>query len=211
MNPLVVKDDWHRLNQETLRKFRGLRTTVIGDVMHRMGCMSAHIARTWPGAACLGSVLPVWTRAGDNAALHEALALAQPGDVMVVNGQGDMTRALFGELMALRAQEAGMLGVVIDGAVRDRAELAHLRFPAFARGATPAGPYKNGPGVIGSPIAVGGVVCSPGDLILTDDDGVVVVPANEVDNVSSAAWSKERAEQDKREAILNSHDGPARK
>jgi regulator of RNase E activity RraA len=123
--------------------------------------------------------------------------LPRPGDVLVINGQGDLSRALLGDLIGEIMVSKGVVGAVIDGAVRDAETLAAQGLVVFARAATPAGPFKNGPGVIGSPVAVGGVVVSPGDLIVTDPDGVVVVPHHRAD------WAADQVDRviDKEEAL----------
>ncbi len=163
-------------------------TPVVADAMERLG-VAEGIHPVWSGAQMCGTARTVWTRSGDNKLVHEALDLAEAGEVLVVNGGGDLTRALVGELMARRGQVRGLAGFVIDGAVRDRAAIEELGFPVFARGVTPAGPYKNGPGHLDRPVAIGGVCVLPGDYLLGDDDGIVIVPAADVDAVC------ERAEQ----------------
>ena len=124
----------------------------------------------------VGTALPILTRAGDNLAIHRALDDAQPGDILVINGQGDLSRALIGDLIGEIMVDKGVLGAIIDGAIRDAETLAAQGLVVFARGATPAGPFKNGPGVIGAPVAVGGVVVSAGDIIVADADGVAWSP-----------------------------------
>jgi regulator of RNase E activity RraA len=135
--------------------------------------------------------------------LHKAINMAQPGDVIVVNGQGDTGRALFGELMARSAAALKVAGLVFDGAVRDIDALADVRLPVFARASTPAGPFKNGPGEIGYPVACGGVVCMSGDIVLADADGVVVVPQADAPRVLENARAKADSETKRRREIAN--------
>lgn len=158
----------------------------VADAMDRMG-VAAGIGPVWPGARISGPAYTVWTRPGDNRVVHEALDSAEPGDVLVVNGGGDCTRALIGELMAIRACKRHLAGFVIDGAVRDREALMDLGLPVFARGVSPAGPYKHGPGWQLCPVAIGGVCVLPGDIVLGDGDGVVVVPQASAVSVLEAA------------------------
>jgi regulator of RNase E activity RraA len=115
----------------------------------------------------------VKTRPGDNYVLHQSYDVLRPGDVLVVDGGGDLNQALVGEIMLQRARLQGVAGFVIDGAVRDVAAFASAAFPCFARGVTHRGPYKFGPGEINVPIAVDGMVVMPGDLVIGDDDGVI--------------------------------------
>ena len=169
----------------------------IADAMDRLG-VAEGIHAMWSGAKLAGPAYTIWTRSGDNWAVHQAIDAAQPGDVLVVNGGGDTTRALIGELMATRAVKRRLGGFVIDGAVRDRELIGELGLPVFARGATPAGPYKNGPGRLLCPVAIGGVCVLPGDIILGDGDGVVVVPRAMGATVLEAAREIEKTEFAKR-------------
>jgi len=181
---VLVAPRYARPSPAVVERFRGVPTSTVADAQERLWVLDGGIGSMWSGAACAGPALPVYTRAGDNLAVHHALDLAEPGDVLVVNGQGDTTRALVGELLAARAIQAGLGGIVVDGAVRDVAALPAVGLPIFARAATPAGPYKHGPAEIGHPVACGGVVCSPGDIVCGDADGVVVVPQARVAEVA---------------------------
>lgn len=167
----------------------------LGDAMQRLGILDGGITPVWAGARCAGSALTVLVPAGDNAAVIEAMEMVQPGDVVVVNGFGHTHRGLVGDQISSRLQARGAAGAVIDGAVRDRSRIAELRFPVWARGANPAGPFKNGPGVIGEPVAVGGVVCASGDIVVGDDDGVVVIPAERAELVHTAVLAVQRNEE----------------
>src|SRR5256886_5847559 len=129
------------------------------------------------GGRLVGTAFTVRTRPGDNLAIHRALELVGPGDVIVVDGGGDESRALVGEIMKNIAQWRGAAGYVIDGAIRDVAAFAAGDFPCFARTAIHRGPYKSGPGEINVPVSIGGSVISPGDIVVGDEDGVVSFPA----------------------------------
>lgn len=187
-------DTWQRATAEQLDRFQHLPSANVGDAMHRLGVMDASIKPVWDGATIVGSAYTVWTRPGDNLALHEALQHVQPGDVMVVNGGSDQTRALLGELIGGKAKVKGVTGFVIDGAVRDATGLAEYAMPVYARAVTPAGPYKDGPFALATPVAVGGVVVNPGDIIVADEDGVVVVPLAMADAVAELAEAKHESE-----------------
>lgn len=161
-------------------------TSALGDGGDRLGMLHSRIKPVWDCPPLAGRAFTVTTRPGDNQALHQSLKLARPGDVLVIDGGGHAERALMGELIAERAQIAGIAGMIIDGAVRDVKELAALGFPVWAAGVTPAGPYKSGPGRCGQSVSIGGVVCHPGDIVVADADGVIVVPALEAESVLAA-------------------------
>lgn len=160
---------------DLITRFSTLPTANVGDAMDRLGALDG-IGPVWKGASVAGRAVTVWTRAGDNLYIHKSMENVLPGSVVVVNGQGDTTRALIGDLIGARAAAAGIAGFVIDGAVRDASGLAEVGIPVFAKSVTPAGPYKNGPGKLDVVVAVGGVAIAPGDLVLGDEDGVVIVP-----------------------------------
>lgn len=180
---LDVTGDWLRAPLELVRQLAEFPSALIGDAQARMNVMGSGISCLTPLSPLSGTVLPVTTREGDNLAIHKALDLAQPGDVLVVNAGGDVNRACFGGILAEICVEAKVAGVVIDGAVRDVEELVTLGFSTFARGVSPAGPSKVGPGVVGRPVACGSVVCEAGDVVIGDRDGVVVVPRGRLDEV----------------------------
>jgi len=142
-----------------------------------------------------GPALTVKTRPGDNLMIHKALTLAQPGDVIVVDAGGDLTNALFGEIMMASAIKIGVAGVVLNGAVRDSEEISRGEFPLYAAGVTHRGPYKDGPGEINVPIAIDGMVVFPGDLIVGDADGLLCVPYAEVEEILTATHQKMEAEK----------------
>jgi RraA family protein len=176
------------LSRELIARAVRLPASNIGDVMNRNACMTGTLRPYGqPGLAIAGPALPVRVRAGDNLMLHKALDIAQPGDVVVCDAGGFLQQAIMGEIMARYAMSRKLAGVIIDGAIRDADSLAQLAFQIYAYGATPAGPYKDGPGEIGYPITCGGQVVQPGDLIVGDGDGVVVVPQAEAETVIAEA------------------------
>ena len=185
-SPVLVAPVRNRPPATLVDRFRQVPVAAVGDALERLWVLAGDVRAMWPGARCAGSALPVYTRAGDNLAVHRALDIAQPGDVLVVNGQGDTTRALLGGLLAKRARNLGLAGIVVDGAVRDVDEIESVGLPVFARASTPAGPYKNGPAEVGLPVACGGVVCSPGDIVCGDADGVAVVPQTRAARVADS-------------------------
>jgi RraA family protein len=158
-----------------IEAFRDAPTSIISDNLDRLpgavGLKPFH-----KSGRLIGVAFTVKTRPGDNLAIHKALELVGAGDVIVVDGGGDESRALVGEIMKTIAEFRGAEGYVIDGAIRDVADIAQSDFPIFARAAIHRGPYKNGPGEINVPVSIGGSVIAPGDIVVGDDDGVVSFP-----------------------------------
>lgn len=182
-----IQANWSRPSAALLERFRGHSSANLGDAMERMGMVDGGIVPIYAGAAFAGSALPVLAVAGDNLGVIEALEHIRPGDVVVVNAQGHDGRAVIGDNLAQRFEIFGAVGAVVDGAVRDRDIIERLQFPVFARHLTPAGPFKNGPGVIGEPVAIGRVVVSAGDIVVADSDGIIVVPQDRAEEVLAAA------------------------
>jgi len=189
----------------TVDAFMSVVTPHISDNMHRL-CGVIGLRRYHREKKLVGRAITVKVRSGDNLMIHKAIDLAEPGDVIVVDGGGDLTQALVGELMQLHAQLRGVAGFVIDGAVRDVAAFLAADFPCFARGNTHRGPFKEGPGEINVPVAIGGLVIEAGDLIVGDEDGLVAVPASRLDDVLQAARAQALREQQRKEAILAGKD-----
>jgi 4-hydroxy-4-methyl-2-oxoglutarate aldolase len=150
----------------------------------------------WPTAHALGPALTVQGRAGDNLALHHAVATAQSGAVVVVAVGGETATAHCGDILAAAARARGVAGIVLDGAIRDRAQLEALGVPVFHRGTSPRGPSKSGPGALGVPVTLAGVAVRPGDLVCADADGVVVVPVEEAGAVLAATRELEERERE---------------
>ncbi len=175
-------------------KFRELPVANVSDCMSRMTAGGARIRPMHGGGALSGPALTVKTRPGDNLMIHKALDIADAGDVIVVDGGGDLTNALIGELMAAHAIKRGIAGMVLDGAIRDYNSIHAGKFPVFAAGVTHRGPYKDGPGEINVAVAIDGMVIEPGDLIIGDGDGMLCVPFAQAEEVYAAARAKHDAE-----------------
>lgn len=190
---------------EICRRLSEVAVSQIGDVMDRLGLVESSIAPIWKGARFAGRAVTVLTAAGDNKVIHDVIPTLQPGDVLVVNGQSATSRALIGELMAERGQRRGSVAYVIDGAIRDVDEIGVLEFPVYARAVTPAGPYRNGPGRVGVPVAIGGVVVSPGDWLVGDSDGIAVIPQTDIEGVLADAERKREKEEQQQLDIRAGH------
>ena len=192
----------NRPDQRLIENFRGLPVAVIADEMNRLGCMNARI-KPLNRTPLLGVAFTVKARAGDNLMLHRALDMALPGDVIVVDGQGELSNAIAGENMMMWARRRKLAGVIIDGAMRDFDALRSMEFAVFAAGIQPKGPYKNGPGEINVPICCGGVVIYPGDIIVGDEDGVVSIHPVDAALVCKRAHARHQKESDTRQAIVS--------
>lgn len=173
----------------------------VADAMDRISAVDSGIRQMWHGARIVARAYTVLTRSGDNQGIHEALDRAAPGEVLVVNGFGDPSRALIGELVAGRAKANRLAGFVIDGAIRDAEEIERLGVAVFARAVTPAGPYKMGPYLHQVPVALGGQCVLPGDVIVADADGVVVIPFRRLSDTVTAAEQIQANEVEKKAAI----------
>ncbi|GHB37962.1 methyltransferase [Streptomyces umbrinus] len=181
-----VAPGWDRPDQQVLQRFREHSVANLGDALDRLNIVDGGISPVWHGAKAVGTALPVLTVAGDNKAVIAALDHIRPGDILVINASGYDGRAVIGDNLAQRFDVFGAVGAVVDGYVRDGAIIEKLGVPVFARGLTPAGPFKNGPGTIGEPVALGGVVVNPGDIVVADDDGVIVIPPHRAEEALTA-------------------------
>lgn len=185
-----------------IEALRGLPTSVIGDVMGRLvGTTALRPVNRSPVTAC-GNAFTVRVRAGDNLLIHKALDLLQPGDFLVVDGEGDTSRALVGEIMMTSARVRGAVGFVMDGAIRDVDAFEEQRFPCWARGVSLRGPYKDGPGSINVPVTVGGMLVHPGDILVGDSDGLVAVAPAAAQQIAAKAAAKVEHERETIAAIL---------
>ncbi|WP_238580769.1 RraA family protein [Streptomonospora alba] len=199
---MSIAPSWDRLAAAETHRLGEVSAANVGDALQRMTVMDGGIRLFTKRAVMLGNALTVDVRSGDNLAIHRALDEARPGDVLVVNGQGDMTRALVGDLIGEIMVNAGVVGAVVDGAVRDVQALSEMGLAVYARAVTPAGPFKYGPGAIGAPVAVGGVAVAAGDVLVGDTDGVVVVPRHRVSEVVNAVDGIGEKEEALRRRIL---------
>ena len=180
--------------RELVEEFIGLPVANIDDEMNRLFCVDARI-KPLNHTPLLGTAFTVKAKVGDNLMFHKAIDMAQPGDVIVVDVQGDLTNSLTGEIMMRLAAKRGLAGVVVDGAVRDADALREMEFSVYAAGVTPKGPYKEGPGEINVPVSCGGVVVFPGDILVGDGDGIVVISPKDAPTVLEKAKKKLAQEQ----------------
>jgi Demethylmenaquinone methyltransferase len=187
-----IKKSILRPEKALVESFKGIPAANIGDNMNRICCMNSRIT-PMNAAPLLGSAFTVKVRAGDNLFLHKAIDMAQPGDVLVVDAQNEQSYAITGELMIMWMRRRNLAGLVLDGCIRDIDAVKHMDFPVYATGVNPNGPLKEGGGEINFPVMCGGLVVNPGDIILGDADGVVVIsPADAADVLKRAKAQNEK-------------------
>jgi len=189
--------------KEGITALTGLATSVVSDVLGRtIGAVDILPVNKSPVSVC-GNAVTVSVRSGDNLMLHKALQILKPGDVLVVDGGGDISRALFGEIMMTVAKSRGAIGAVFDAAIRDVEAFEKHRFPCWARGVNMRGPYKDGPGSINIPVSIGGMVVNPGDVILGDCDGIIALSPSIALEGARLGKEKEAVERKTIQSILD--------
>lgn len=176
-----------RPDRALVERFRPLPVANIDDTIGRVFAMNHRIRPVNRFKRLVGPAFTVKVPEGDNLMLHKAMDLAQPGDVLVVDAGADPCRAIFGEIIVTYCRRRGLAGLIVDGALRDTDAIGELTdFPVYAIGASPNGPWKNGPGEINFPITCGGIVINPGDLIVGDADGVIAIHPEDAEALAAA-------------------------
>ena len=217
-----IRADFARPQPDLVQKFKQFDVSDISDHLNRLYSLDPAITcltrryHSLCGTACTIRVFP-----GDNLMVHKSLDIAKPGDVVVIAAGGSLSNAVLGDLICAKAKHRGIAGFIVDGLIRDLPGILELDFPVFARGVTPVGPLHRGPGEINFPVACGGVVINPGDIVLADATGIVAVPrdiaatllerlrrfqeehAEYVASVQSGEFSNQWADE-----ILRQHDCP---
>lgn len=182
-----------RASRELVEQFRGIPTPNIDDNMNRM--FSLRGLKPYNKAPLLGTAFTVRVAAGNNLMFNRAIDLALPGDVIVVDGGGYTERALCGEIMMTYAKKRGIAGFVINGCIRDIEAVSNMDFPVYALGYNPNGPMKHGPGEINTPVVCGGMAIMPGDILVGDADGLVVIRPDDASEVAKKAVAQNEGEK----------------
>ena len=185
-----IRRDFPRLDAATVAAAAGYASSILADVAGRRGAMDGRIQALVPAMRVCGPAFTVEVRPGDNLMIHAAMAMARPGDVLVIDGKADRSAALMGSIMLTACKALGLAGVVLDASLRDTEELRELGFPVWSIGANPNGPTKGVSGRINWPVCCGGVTVHPGDLIVGDADGVVVVEREKAASLLPLAMRK---------------------
>jgi regulator of RNase E activity RraA len=185
-----------------IEQLRRIAVALVSDNMHRgTGSLGVQPYHKPSAATMAGTAVTVRTRGGDNLLTLRAFDYCRPGDVLVIDAGGDVTNAVVGGIITAAAAMLGLAGVVIDGAIRDVAEIGEREFPVYARGVNHRGPYKNGPGEINVPVSIGGMVVNPGDIIIGDRDGLLAFPASEAPSLIEKALAQHAKEEAQMEEI----------
>jgi regulator of RNase E activity RraA len=201
-NPLPeIIRSFERVPADIVKQASEFQPAILADVAGRRGALHGRIKPLRSRMKLAGPALTVEVRPGDNLMIHAAIALAQPGDVLVIDGKADQTSALMGTIMMTACRQRGIAGVVVDGAVRDSLEIDEMDYPVFSVGTNPNGPTKSIGGRIGHPVTVGGVTVRAGDFVIGDGDGVMVVEREKIGSLIGAAKRKVQDEAKRIAAI----------
>lgn len=192
----------NRPTREQLEKLKTFGSATIHEAQGQKGAFESQMKPLDPSLRLVGRALTVELRPDDNLLIHYAVVKAEPGDVLVVDAKGFMEAGPWGDVLTLAAQQRGIAGLVINGAVRDAESIIEMGFPVFCRGLSIKGTAKEQNGKVNVPICMNGVTINAGDIIVGDRDGLVVVAATEVEDVISASERRELKEIDMRRAIM---------
>ena len=191
--------------KELVESFRTIPAANIADCMGRHNAMIPEIRlMTKPGGVNMAGVaLTVKTCYGDNLMIHQGLDMAAEGDVLVIANEEGRNRSLLGEIMYRYAERKNLAGIVLDGPIRDALQISGGSVPLYATGSTPGGPYKEGPGEVNVPVSCGGVHVNPGDIIVGDPDGVIVIPRQDAEDVLEAVKAFQQNDRRKLQAAID--------
>lgn len=196
-----------RPDRKIIDSFNGLGSATVHEAAGRIGAVRSYIKPLLRGMKIIGPAVTVKCHPMDNLMLHKAIEIAEPGDIIVASTGGYSESGYWGDLMTGSAIARNIGGLVIDGGVRDSEDIIRMGFPVFCRGTCIRGTVKKNLGLVNHPILLGEVFIEPGDLVIGDDDGIMVVPLLRIDEVLEASWKRIEKEKEKREILATGISG----
>ncbi|MBX5436688.1 MAG: 4-carboxy-4-hydroxy-2-oxoadipate aldolase/oxaloacetate decarboxylase [Alicyclobacillaceae bacterium] len=206
MNPVIVRRI-RRADASVITRLGVAGVATVHEAMNRSGLMRPYMRPLYPAARVAGSAVTVLSHPGDNLMIHAAIDVCQQGDVLVVGLASDSTDGMFGELLAVSCRARGIAGLVIDAGVRDSAAIAEMQFPVWSKAISAQGTVKATPGSVNVPVVCAGALVRPGDVIVGDGDGVVVVPRDLAEDVAARSEQRMKREDATRERLANGELG----
>ena len=206
MKPTIVRKI-QRADAQVIAQLGEQGVATVHEAQGRTGLLLPYIRPVYPTARAAGSAITVSCQAGDNLMIHAAMELCQPGDILVVTTTSESTDGMFGELLAVSARAHGVVGLVIDAGIRDVADLTTMDFPAWAKAIHAQGTVKATPGSVNVQVVCAGAAINPGDVIVGDADGVVVVSRQHAADVARLGAERVAKEQKSREKLRNGELG----
>ena len=200
MKTLVVRNI-HRTDAALVKRLGALGTSTVHEAHGRIGLMKPYLRPAWPGGEAAGSAVTVLTHPGDNWMIHVAVEQCRPGDILVVGCTADNTDGMFGDLLATSLKARGVVGLVIDAGCRDVKSLREMSFPVWSRAISAKGTVKATLGAVNVPVVCAGVHVHPGDAVIADDDGVVVIGRGDAGDVAAKAEKRHADEEGKRRKL----------